>query len=33
MLRPAGELEVLQEGAGTLTVLTREVPVSFFHYD
>jgi len=32
-LRPAGELAVLREGAGTLTVAVRGVPVSFFAYD
>ena len=31
-LRDAGELEVLQEAAGTVTVAVRAVPVSFFHY-
>jgi hypothetical protein len=31
-LRDVGELEVLQEAAGTLTVAVRAVPVSFFHY-
>jgi hypothetical protein len=32
-LREMGEIEVLQEAAGTLTVLMRGVPTSFFHYD
>jgi len=32
-LRPAGDLSVLQEAAGTLTVALRGVPTSFFHYD
>lgn len=31
-LRDSGEVEVLQEAAGTLTVALRGVPVSFFHY-
>jgi hypothetical protein len=33
VLRDTGELEVLQEAAGTLTVMLRGVPVSFFRYD
>lgn len=32
-LRETGEVEVLQEAAGTLTVGLRGVPVSFFRYD
>ena len=32
-LRQAGELSVLQEAAGTLTVTLRGIPTSFFHYD
>ncbi|MGH7319667.1 MAG: nucleotidyl transferase AbiEii/AbiGii toxin family protein [Candidatus Rokuibacteriota bacterium] len=32
-LRDLGELNVLQESAGTLTVAMHGVPVSFFHYD
>lgn len=31
-LRDAGEVAVLQEAAGTLTVAVRGVPTSFFHY-
>lgn len=33
VLRETGEVEVLQEAAGTLTVRLRRVPVSFFRYD
>ena len=32
-LREVGEIELLQEAAGTLTVTLRGVPTSFFHYD
>ena len=32
-LRAAGDIQVLQEAAGTLTVILRTVPTSFFHYD
>lgn len=32
-LRAIGDLAVLQEAAGTLTVEWRAVPLSFFHYD
>jgi hypothetical protein len=32
-LREAGPVRVLQEAAGTLTVVLREVPTSFFRYD
>lgn len=32
-LRDLGELDILQESAGTLTVAMHGVPVSFFHYD
>lgn len=32
-LRETGDVEVLQEAAGTLTVGLRGVPVSFFRYD
>ena len=32
VLRSTGEVEVLQEAAGTLTVTLRGVPTSFFHY-
>ena len=32
VLRRTGEVEVLQEAAGTLTVTLRGVPTSFFHY-
>ncbi len=31
-LRNTGEIQVLQEAAGTLTVTLRGVPTSFFHY-
>jgi len=33
VLRETGEIEVLQETSGTLTVRLRGVPVSFFRYD
>jgi hypothetical protein len=33
VLRETAELDVLREAAGTLTVMLRWVPVSFFHYD
>ena len=33
LLHETGEVEVLQEAAGTLTVGLRSVPVSFFRYD
>ena len=33
VLRPLGELAVLREAGGTLTVVAREIPVSFFAYD
>ena len=32
-LRAAGDVQVLQEAAGTLTVMLGGVPTSFFHYD
>jgi hypothetical protein len=32
-MRGAGELSVLQEAAGTLTVMLDGVPTSFFHYE
>lgn len=32
-LRAAGDVQVLQEAAGTLTVMLQTVPTSFFHYD
>ena len=32
-LRDTGEVRVLQEAAGTLTVMLHEVPASFFRYD
>ncbi len=32
-LRETGEIGVLQEATGTLTVMLREVPTSFFRYD
>jgi hypothetical protein len=32
-LRATGNVEVLQEAAGTLTVMLHGVPTSFFHYD
>ncbi len=32
-LRGVGDIEVLQEAAGTLTVIVGSVPTSFFHYD
>ena len=32
-LRETGEIRVLQEATGTLTVMLREVPTSFFRYD
>lgn len=32
-LRLAGNVRVLQETAGTLTVMLQTVPTSFFHYD
>ena len=31
-VREAGEIELLQEANGTLTILLRGVPTSFFHY-
>ena len=33
VLRGATEVDVLQEGAGTLTAKLDGIPVSFFHYD
>jgi hypothetical protein len=33
ILRRLGDLTVLQEAAGTLTVMQRGIPMSFFHYD
>ena len=33
VLRETGELAILQEAAGTLTVVLRDVPTSFFRYD
>lgn len=33
VLRETGDLSILQEAAGTLTVTSRGVPVSFFRYD
>lgn len=33
VLRETGEIQVLREAAGTLTVTLRGVPVSFFRYD
>jgi Nucleotidyl transferase AbiEii toxin, Type IV TA system len=33
ILRRLGDLMVLQEAAGTLTVMQRGIPMSFFHYD
>jgi len=32
-LRATGNIEVLQEASGTLTVILHSVPTSFFHYD
>lgn len=32
-LRETGDLFVLQQAAGTLTVMLRDIPVSFFRYD
>ena len=32
-LRAAGDIQVLQEAAGTVTVILCSVPTSFFHYD
>ena len=32
-LRDIGDIELLQEAAGTLTAIVRSVPLSFFHYD
>ena len=32
-LRETGTIRVLQEASGTLTVMLREVPTSFFRYD
>ncbi len=32
-IREVGDIELLQEAAGTLTVTLRSVPISFFHYD
>lgn len=33
VIRVAGEIQVLQEAAGTLTVRIASIPTSFFHYD
>ena len=33
VLRSAGEVQVLQEAGGTLTVRIGNIPTSFFHYD
>ncbi len=33
VIRRAGEVQVLQEASGTLTVRIASVPTSFFHYD
>ena len=32
-IRELGEIELLQEASGTLTVMLRGVPTSFFHYN